>query len=95
MGVTSLPVPAVVGIRMVGRPRFGMRLMPKYAPMGPLFVSMTAAVFVISMGLPPPRPMSIWACEFSGGQDAIGHDFIAGIGLHPVEDGIFDFGCLQ
>lgn len=61
MGVTSLPVPAVVGTRMVGRPGAGMRSMPKYLPTGPSFLAITAVILAMSRDEPPPRPMTVSA----------------------------------
>ena len=55
MGVTSLPVPAVVGTMTVGSPGMGTISIPKYLEMGPLLVAMTAEALAMSMGLPPPR----------------------------------------
>ncbi len=57
IGVTSLPVPAVVGIMRVANPALGMRSMPKYSEIGPWFVAMTAETLAMSMGLPPPIPI--------------------------------------
>ncbi len=68
MGVTSLPVPAVVGTIMVGRPGLGTRSTPKYSAIVPLLVAMMADVLAMSIGLPPPIPMirftfSRWICS--------------------------------
>ena len=58
MGVTSLPVPAVVGTMTVGSPGLGTMSTPKYLEMGPLLVAMMAEALAMSMGLPPPNPMT-------------------------------------
>jgi len=58
MEVTSEPVPAVVGIRIVGRPGRGTKLTPAYLLIGPSLLTITAAAFEISMALPPPKPIT-------------------------------------
>ena len=58
IGVTSLPVPAVVGIRITGTPGRGTRSTPKnwrQIPSG--LVSITEVTLAISNELPPPYPI--------------------------------------
>ena len=57
MEVISLPVPAVVGMRISGTPGFGTSSMPKYFSIGPSLVSSTEVTLEMSSELPPPRPM--------------------------------------
>lgn len=54
-----------------------------------------AAVLVMSMGLPPPTPTSNWAQTPPCGLHTICHDFVFGIGLHPVKERKLDLCCLQ
>ena len=56
MGVTSLPVPAVVGMRILGSPRFSTRLMPMIWSRDLSLVIMTDTTLATSMAEPPPRP---------------------------------------
>src|SRR4030042_5709431 len=53
--VTSLPVPAVVGMAMSGDPRFGILLAPrKSVRLRPGLVARAAMALAVSIGLPPP-----------------------------------------
>ena len=52
--VTSLPVPAVVGIAMIGSIGPGTRCAPSYSVMEPPYLARTPTAFATSIGLPPP-----------------------------------------
>ena len=56
MDVISLPVPAVVGMRIVGTPGFGTSSIPKYLSIGPEFANIIEIALEISRELPPPNP---------------------------------------
>ncbi len=55
-GVTSLPVPAVVGNRIIGSAGFGTFPTPHICSSGASFARIAAVAFAMSRGLPPPRP---------------------------------------
>jgi hypothetical protein len=59
LGVTSLPVPAVVGSRISGWPGRGTFRTHHIASRGVSFPKMTEVALATSMGLPPPRPIMI------------------------------------
>ena len=56
LGVTSLPVPAVVGKRIIGSAGFGTFPTPHICSRGVSFARIAAVALAISSGLPPPRP---------------------------------------
>ena len=58
MGVTSLPVPAVVGASSLGRPGPATRSVPTNASMGASCVTNTETTLATSSELPPPTPTS-------------------------------------
>src|SRR5512136_728613 len=53
-GVTSLPVPAVVGIAMSGAAGLGILLAPMKSLIFPAFVARAPIALPVSIGLPPP-----------------------------------------
>ena len=85
MGVTSLPVPAVVGTNTVGTPRPGTWSMPKSDSSGQSWTSSTAATLVTSKALPPPMPSSTSAFMLASGRRTLPHGAQRRVGRHVAE----------
>ncbi len=60
LGVTSEPVPAVVGMSTIGSAGFFTFSIPRNSETDQSLVILAASNLVISRELPPPIPMSTW-----------------------------------
>jgi hypothetical protein len=93
--VTSLPVPAVVGMVKIGRRSPRIFVLSSYVLTGPPRAAVTETAFAQSMGLPPPMAMRAPAPDgyegsrFAGGRLLRRFFYIAvfGIRFNPVIDG--------
>ena len=86
--VTSLPVPAVVGMAIKGRIGFGSLSGPSYCWIGFGLVERAPIAFAVSIALPPPIPTMKSPLQSSRAEKAVFHDFHRRVGFDPVEYGV-------